>query len=373
MRGGGARAPGGFNFQPAGSDDEDEDFTDEEGSDEDDGEDQRDAHVREYLQMDSNVRVTVTAAKDVDDEWAELDLEFQRKRHALAVEYNKQFLELHAKRKALVTGAVAPAADAAAKEATMSQSFAEDSGGEVNAKGESDVKGVSGFWLRALNNAGADNFDISEWDLEPLQHLIDVRIVHTPLASEDADTFLYKVEAEFSENDFFSDSVLTTTFEVPLMQDAGTPSVVDRKFSGIAWKSPEKNVTVERTSKTQRKKGSNATRTVTKEEPRESFFNFFLPADTEDEEEAEYVNENFFRVAEHFTQVVPQAANYFIGIAMPIEEEGPGGVGMEELMGMMGGMGGLGQMMGGGGAPGGAPARGGGGGGPADAPECKQS
>lgn len=91
----------------------------------------------------------------------------------------------------------------------------------------------------------------------------------------------YVLEFEFSENEFFTNKVLTKTFvysnNVDLEEPLLTQGLVVKTIKGctIDWKSNEKNLTVNKVAKKVKHKDTKQVKTIEKEENCDSFFNFF--------------------------------------------------------------------------------------------------
>lgn len=100
----------------------------------------------------------------------------------------------------------------------------------------------------------------------------------------------YIIEFHFSTNKFFTNTVLTKTYFLETSINAKKPLIFEGpeiyKSVGceIAWHKGM-NLTVKTIKKKQKHKARNAVRTVTKQVPTESFFNFFrtydIPEDVE--------------------------------------------------------------------------------------------
>jgi nucleosome assembly protein 1-like 1 len=131
----------------------------------------------------------------------------------------------------------------------------------------------------------------------------------------------------FSENPFFSNTVLTKTYK--LLCEQGINSTVLESAEGceIAWKEG-KNLTVVLKKKKQKAKGRGGqTRTITKEEPCESFFNFFKPPQQatddaeEEQEDIEELIEADFELGRTIKEsIIPKAVDWYTGKAA--NEEG---------------------------------------------------
>ena len=92
----------------------------------------------------------------------------------------------------------------------------------------------------------------------------------------------FSLEFHFAENDFFTNKVLTKTYEMKCKPDDDDPfrfegpEIIRCKGCTVDWKK-DKNVTVKVIKKKQKHKTKNTIRVVSKSVQRDSFFNFFNP------------------------------------------------------------------------------------------------
>ena len=92
----------------------------------------------------------------------------------------------------------------------------------------------------------------------------------------------FTIEFDFTPNDYFSNTMLSKSYELrtgldehePLSYEG--PEIVKSKGCEIQWKKG-KNVTVKMVKKRQKHKNRGTIRVVTKEVQTDSFFNFFSP------------------------------------------------------------------------------------------------
>jgi len=139
---------------------------------------------------------------------------------------------------------------------------------------DEDKKKIPQFWLTALKSTKMLSDMIQEHDDEVLDHLTDIRTnVH-------ANPYSYTIEFHFSENEWFTNKVLTKTFELISEKDEKRPFMMARgnfyKSLGckIDWKDG-KDLTVCVTKTKQSNKKTGESRVTTKEDKQDSFFNFF--------------------------------------------------------------------------------------------------
>jgi nucleosome assembly protein 1-like 1 len=166
---------------------------------------------------------------------------------------------------------------------------------------------------------------LPEKDFECLGYLEDIRCFNY----ENGEGF--RLEFHFAPNDYFENSVLTKSYDVPNLLLGDEPILKNVEGCEIIWK-PSKSLTYIDTTKQQRGKGKNSgqIRTVTKKERCDSFFHFFTPPkmpslDSMDEAEAVRLEAAFdedYDVAQAFrSHIIPNAAMWFSGDAMEKEME----------------------------------------------------
>lgn len=143
-------------------------------------------------------------------------------------------------------------------------------------KGSGVEKGIPNFWLETLQAFRMTAEMIEEHDEAVLAFLQDIRV-----KMHEQKPYGYTLEFEFAENPYFSNKVLTKTFELKMDLDSKDPFSYDgpdlERCVGckIDWK-PNKNVTVRLTKKKIKGRNKKAPpKIITKEEKQESFFSFF--------------------------------------------------------------------------------------------------
>ncbi|ELK13218.1 Nucleosome assembly protein 1-like 4 [Pteropus alecto] len=164
--------------------------------------------------------------------------------------------------------------------------------------------------------------------------------------SENEEEDKLAVKFHFEPNDYFTNSVLTKTYKMKSEPDKADPfsfegpEIVDCDGCTIDWKKG-KNVTVKTIKKKQKHKGRGTVRTIIKQVPNDSFFNFFNPlkasGDGESlDEDSEFTLASDFEIGHFFRErIVPRAVLYFTGEAIEDDdnfEEGEEGE-EEELEG----------------------------------------
>ncbi len=129
-------------------------------------------------------------------------------------------------------------------------------------------------------------FPANEKDDAILKHLKDVRI--KPVEGNRTD---FTVEFEFSENEFFTPTILTKTY----IFDKETEEVEKSVGCNIKWSSADKNPSIEVKTKKVKKGKSVETKKIESEVP--SFFDLFNDTDKEDpavSDESNFWKDDFF-------------------------------------------------------------------------------
>lgn len=147
---------------------------------------------------------------------------------------------------------------------------------------EDDVKGVPDFWLTIFRNTELLSSMLQAGDEPLLRKLTDIKIVYSQ------DPMSYTLEFHFEPNDYFENTVLTKQYFLKSKVDAEFPLTFEGpeifKCNGcfIDWKKG-KNLTVKTIKRKQKHKNRGAIRTITKQVPADTFFNFFNPPVVPDE------------------------------------------------------------------------------------------
>ncbi|KAI9140889.1 hypothetical protein BKA69DRAFT_1038888 [Paraphysoderma sedebokerense] len=193
------------------------------------------------------------------------------------------------------------------------------------------VTGVPEFWLRVLMNHPHISEMITEEDQEVLKSLIDIKVAYLP------DNPGFKLDFQFSSNDYFTNEVLTKTYYLsePTEANRADDYMYDHaEGTEINWKEG-KNLAFRVETKKQRHKGTNQTRIVKKTVPTETFFNFFkppkVPAEDEEitEEEAQELDEKLeadYEIGEDIKEkLIPDAIGWFTGESVELDDDEYGG------------------------------------------------
>jgi nucleosome assembly protein 1-like 1 len=252
----------------------------------------------------------IETLEELHEKVGDIDKEYKKERAALELKYLAQRRVIYEQRKQVITGEAAEALNS-----------------ELST-GTDGVKGVPGFWLRALcNHPGIGDF-ITEEDIPALEFLTDVTVAYNETFS------LFKLMFHFAENPYFTNKILEKVYELsPDILEEKSPTLGGSTGTVITWK-PSKDLTVTEVKKKQKaKSGKNKgqVRTVTRLEPKASFFHYFSDPvdypedDPEDEEENQMVKINIeddYDIAHAIrTDVIPDAVKWYTGEAVPDDED----------------------------------------------------
>ncbi|KAF9114910.1 hypothetical protein BGX27_009457 [Mortierella sp. AM989] len=280
-----------------------------------------------YIQsLNPEVRRRVKGLKSLQHKHAALEVEFQKEILALEKKYLELYTPLYQKRAEFVSGKTEPT------EAEVEDGVSDDEGekddeekeDEDDEKDAKKVEGIPEFWLTALKSHPQFTDIITEKDEEALKHLVDIRLSYFEKPG-------FRLDFEFSPNDFFSNTTLTKTYFYQDEPGYGGDFVYDHaEGTKIEWKEgKDLSVTVE--TKKQRHKGTNKTRVVKKTVPAETFFSFFTPpvapeenADDDEDDEEEDIDEKLeidYGLGEELKDsVIPRAVDWFTGKALQYQD-----------------------------------------------------
>jgi hypothetical protein len=220
-----------------------------------------------YPQLPENVRRRVRAVKNLLAEINKIDVNYYKELHALEQKYQSLKQPLHDKRSQIVTGKYEPSGS----ETEFPEEF---QAWELNNQ-TSDDKGIPKFWLTAFLSFDQLTEVITEKDEEILKHLQDVRLTTSSNG--------FKLDFVFEQNEFFSNSVLSKTYELKFDVDSedvlgyAGPEVVKAIGTEIQWKSDEVNPTIDAKRRANKAKNRQVARNGLGLVKAESFFHFFEP------------------------------------------------------------------------------------------------
>ncbi|TRY77605.1 hypothetical protein DNTS_024424, partial [Danionella cerebrum] len=279
------------------------------------------------------VKRRVYALKRLQLQSANIEAKFYEEVHELERKYAGLYQPVYDKRREIVSGAVEPTdeecewhsdqeeddlAENLQKKAALEEKPA-DSADSV------DQKGVPDFWLTVFKHVDLLGEMLQEHDEPILKHLQNVTVKF----SEPGKPMTFTLEFHFESNSYFSNTLLTKVYHMKSEPDNNDPlsfegpEIVDCEGCKIDWHKG-KDVTVKVVKKKQKHKGRGTIRTVTKEVPQESFFNFFNPVKASPEgmdEELDFTIATDFEIGHFFRErVIPRAVLYFTGEALEDDE-----------------------------------------------------
>uniref|UniRef100_A0A8C4FE15 Nucleosome assembly protein 1 like 4 n=1 Tax=Catagonus wagneri TaxID=51154 RepID=A0A8C4FE15_9CETA len=267
------------------------------------------------------VKRRINALKQLQVKCAHIEAKFYEEVHDLERKYAALYQPLFDKRREFITGDAEPTD---AESEWHSEDEEEDKlAGDVKNKvviaekeeaaaEEPNPKGIPEFWFTIFRN------------VDMLSELVQVGT--SPPSVEASYPRSFVLEFHFEPNDYFTNSVLTKTYKMKSEPDKADPfsfegpEIVDCDGCAIDWRKG-RNVTVRTIRKQQKHRGRGAIRTITKQVPSDSFFNFFSPLRGERDEDSEFTLASDFEIGHFFRErVVPRAVLYFTGEA--VEDDG---------------------------------------------------
>ncbi|KAL7647993.1 UNVERIFIED_CONTAM: hypothetical protein RMT77_001609 [Armadillidium vulgare] len=323
--------------------------------------------LRRFLGTPSNyinslpkvVKQRIKSLKKLQLEFTEYEAQFYKEVHELEVKYDSLHQKLYEKRKTILNGEYEPTEDEcdypSSEDEEEEQEDKElckelEEKAKVEEKEETkyhnydeNTKGIPEFWLTIFKNVDLLAEMVQDYDEPILSHLQDIKLKFhdNPMG--------FSLEFHFSENEYFTNKVLTKYYEMKCEPDKDDPfsfegpEIIKCKGCTIDWKKG-KNVTVKTIKKKQKHKSRGAVRTITKTVQNDSFFNFFSPSPVPDDPEEEMDEDTQalltadFEIGHYIRErIVPRAVLFFTGEALDDEdyeeegeEEGEEGEGEEE-------------------------------------------
>jgi hypothetical protein len=210
-----------------------------------------------------NLQVKIT---DIENKFFEDIQDLERK-------YMAMFNPLYDERMKIVTGEKATLTEAEKKWDFADECIYEET--PDDAVQAETTKNLPDFWLNALKSTKMMSEMILEHDEAAFEKLTDVRCnIH------EQKPYGYTIEFHFDENEFFSNRVLTKTYELICDKDENRPFLLARghfykcKGCTIDWKKG-KDLNFKIVKIKQKNKKTKVSRVVTKEEEQDTFFTFF--------------------------------------------------------------------------------------------------
>ncbi|XP_051549022.1 nucleosome assembly protein 1-like 4 isoform X2 [Myxocyprinus asiaticus] len=289
--------------------------------------------VPNFSLLPKNAKRRVYALKRLQLQSANIEAKFYEEVHELERKYSALYQPIFNKRREIVTGVVEPTdeecewqsdkeeeelAEDLQKKAALEEKQA-DSASAV------DLKGIPEFWLTIFKHVDMLGEMLQEHDEPILKHLQDISVKF----SEPGQPMSFTLEFHFEPNSYFSNTILTKVYKMKSEPDAADPfsfegpEIVDCEGCKIDWQKG-KDVTVKIIKKKQKHKGRGTVRTVTKEVPQDSFFNFFSPVKSSPDgmdEDLDFTLATDFEIGHFFRErIIPRAVLYFTGEALEDDE-----------------------------------------------------
>jgi len=276
----------------------------------------------------------VKALRNLNDQHSTLERQFFDEVRALEAKYFALYSPLYEKRREIVIGTHEPTDEEVGKldEPKPDDKKSEDKKPEdkkpesKKEENEEDIKGIPDFWLNTLRVCSAVGETITDSDEDALRYLQDIQCeIFTD--GEDKSKHGFKLHFHFNDNPYFTNKSLSKVYH--LTYESNSEVLESADGTEVQWKAG-KNLTVKTVKKKQRHKGGRGTRTVTKQEPCESFFNFFKPPPVPDKDTDMEKNdlmalqfdlETDYELGSAIKdKVIPHAILYFTGEAQEDED-----------------------------------------------------
>eukprot|EP00063_Salmo_salar_P004490 XP_013979325.1 PREDICTED: nucleosome assembly protein 1-like 4 isoform X2 [Salmo salar] len=281
------------------------------------------------------VKRRVYALKKLQVQCANIEAKFYEEVHELERKYAGLYQPLFDKRRDVVTATVEPTDEDCEwhndreEEEELAEELKKKAAVEEkkeDAAPEEDPKGIPEFWLTIFKSVDMLSDMLQEHDEPILKHLQDIQVKF----SEPGQPMSFTLEFHFEPNGFFNNAVLSKVYKMKSEPDDDEPfsfegpEIIDCEGCQIDWHKG-KDVTVKTIKKKQKHKGRGTVRTVTKQVPNDSFFNFFNPIkvspDGDPDEDAEFTLATDFEIGHFFRErIVPRAVLYFTGEALEDDE-----------------------------------------------------
>lgn len=311
----------------------------------------------DYTDIEKALSAKINALKNIHLKMVHLEEKFYDELHQLESKYAMLYEPLFDQREKIITGEHEPS-DQEGVWTLDEQNIENNSKQGINDSGNgNDVKdlikdmqskidisdslnltGVPHFWLQVFKRTDLIMDMIQSHDEDVLLHLQNIKCIMKPLKP-----YGYTLQFHFAENDYFTNKVLTKSYELTCDHDSMNPLLYDGpvmyKSEGcvINW-NKGKDVTIRTIKKRQKHKSTGTVRVVLKEEKQDSFFNYFekptsdgirpsyrsilnpnreINAEDDDEDDDEIGEELCnadFEIGHFFKEyIVPKAVLYYTG------------------------------------------------------------
>ncbi|EDW57039.1 nucleosome assembly protein 1-like 1 [Drosophila sechellia] len=291
---------------------------------------------RQYLQqmvkmLPAPVQNRIVFLKNLQLQHLNIEAQFFEDVYKLEQKYQVQYQPLFDKRREIIEGKVDPAEEKPQwkepETSTDNEADAEHFREALSSLKSipKDAKGIPGFWLTVFRNTAIMSEMVQPHDEPAIRKLIDISIKYDNGHS-------YTLEFHFDKNEYFSNSVLTKQYVLKSTVDPEDPFAFEGpeiyKCTGctINWEK-KMNLTVKTIRKKQKHKERGAVRTIVKQVPTDSFFNFFNPpvvsSDPEEvDDDSQQILATDFEIG-HFlrARIIPKAVLYYTGDIVDDEDD----------------------------------------------------
>lgn len=305
----------------------------------------------QYLAVEKSLSSKINALKNNHLKIVNVEERFYEELQQLEIKYAKLYEPIFEQRGKILIGEHEPTGEEAvwALDASENNDAKNDSGTgnevkdlikdmetkiDISGLQVEDFVGVPHFWLQVFRRTELISDMIQEHDEDVLTKLTNIKAIMS-----DTKPYGYTLEFHFRENEYFTNKVLTKTYELTCDMDPTDPFGYDGpvmylcKGCTIDWREG-KDVTMHTIKKRQKHKSTGTVRVVTKEEKQDSFFNFFdtpttdgirpsfraalrpdLPdADEDDDEIGEDLCNADCEIGHFFKEfIIPKAVLYYTG------------------------------------------------------------
>jgi len=312
------------------------------------------AVLQDYNDIEKALSSKINALKNIHLKMVHLEEKFYDELHQLESKYAKLYEPLYEQREKIVTGEYDPTNEEATwaldeQKDNLAKQGINDSGNgneikdlikdmesKIDINDSMNFTGIPHFWLQVFKRTDLIMDMIQTHDEDVLLHLQNIKCT-----MKTSKPYGYTLEFYFAENEFFTNKVLTKTYELTCEHDSLNPLLYDGpvmyKSEGclINW-NKGKDVTVRTIKKRQKHKSTGTVRVVLKEEKQDSFFNYFekptsdgirpsyrsilnpersiVDDDEDDDDIGEELCNADFEIGHFFKEyIVPKAVLYYTG------------------------------------------------------------
>jgi len=253
--------------------------------------------------LPKSVKNRIKALKKIQFETVLAEEQYNKELHVIDLKYQKEYDEINAKRLKIISGKHEPGGeeiewpgdevDEEDKEKGEKELSSRIEAMSIYEDYKEDTKGIPKFWYHVLKNANDDlNNEVTPHDEPVLRSLLDITVELAP------ENDWFRLNFHFSENKWFTNSVLTKEYKLRTTHEHGSPLEYDGpEISGstgckIDWKNKE-IILFE-----------------------ESFFKFFTPPEDSGDGSEETKAKLAFDFDDGLTikeKIIPRAVLYFTG------------------------------------------------------------